>query len=1010
VVDVSAGEYATMLIKRDGTLVAVNTTQPVGLTNVVAASPGFDNVAVLADGRIYCWNANSSYFIEGITNAIAVASGEWAPVALLKTGEVIQWEIHNRQPGKFAGITNAVEVGYYRFAQVRLATGQVIPFGIDARGVPAGLRAVSSSVSIGAGAGTTILPYFDQHPPSQQVFANATVTMKPAVRAVGNVTFQWLRNGVPITGATNISLTITNVAQRDGGTFVLRATNGNATAESLPATLTVTGLPEIISQTATVTVDAGTELNLAVEVASSSTVTYQWSWNRLPIAGATNAAFRIASAQAADAGAYEVVVKNASGSVRSAPVVVTVNAVAPSFIEQPADVNTADGQPAEFTARARGSAPITFQWFHGNEPITGETNLVLRIENVQANDAGTYHVVASNALGVQSSQSATLTRSQAAPAASVEPSFRLARIGKSARFDALIRGTEAGGATYQWIHDGTNLPLQTNAWLTIETVSTNDAGNYKVVAENSLGTAESESARLHILPAKATGVVRSWGGAVAARPPEGLLADDVAQSSTFGAALLPDGSVTNWGSIRNVPVPPIPPEFNQMVSLATTATALIGLRDDGTVAVWEPSGISDFTAGASNVVEIAAGTAQALAVRTDGTVLAWPGSSVTNFVPTPATNVAMIAAAASRYLVMRKDGSFYAWAAPGSFPASFNPPAAATNVVAIATSGLQYGALRRDGVVLVWGTPTSVPGNSNFVALVAGQSHFMAMRTNGTISLWGNATDGQLVKPADVTNIVGIAAGAVSSHAMVTTPRILSIPGTRQVTEGSTMALTVTAVAPGTLKYQWLQNNVAIPGATDATVNLPVTASSGGSYSVIVSNEFTSIRSGTFNVIVGIPPKITTQPVSTVVLFGQSAQLSVVATGSPNLTYQWYRNGEQLVGGISPVLTVTNVHSFDRGSWTVRVSNSYGSVESVPVELLAGPPAIASPQMGTPVFTADQVRFSAVVQPEAVFRLQTSTNLFIWRDERLFFAPTATLDYVAPRPTNEALFYRLISP
>src|SRR6185295_14485836 len=120
VVDVAAGEYATMLVKRDGTLVAVNTTQPVGLTNVVSASPGYDNVAALADGRIYCWNANSSYFLEGVTNAIAVASGEWTPVALLKTGEVIQWEIHNRQPGKFGGVTNAVEVGYYRWTQVRL--------------------------------------------------------------------------------------------------------------------------------------------------------------------------------------------------------------------------------------------------------------------------------------------------------------------------------------------------------------------------------------------------------------------------------------------------------------------------------------------------------------------------------------------------------------------------------------------------------------------------------------------------------------------------------------------------------------------------------------------------------------------------------------------------------------------------------------------------------------------------------------------------------------------------
>jgi uncharacterized repeat protein (TIGR03803 family) len=67
---------------------------------------------------------------------------------------------------------------------------------------------------------------------------------------------------------------------------------------------------------------------------------------------------------------------------------------------------------------------------------------------------------------------------------------------------------------------------------------------------------------------------------------------------------------------------------------------------------------------------------------------------------------------------------------------------------------------------------------------------------------------------------------------------------------------------------------------------------------------------------------------SPVVTLGSSAVFSVTATGSPTPTYQWYFNGNPISGATSATLTLTNVNASNAGSYTVVVSNAYGSVTS----------------------------------------------------------------------------------
>ena len=75
-------------------------------------------------------------------------------------------------------------------------------------------------------------------------------------------------------------------------------------------------------------------------------------------------------------------------------------------------------------------------------------------------------------------------------------------------------------------------------------------------------------------------------------------------------------------------------------------------------------------------------------------------------------------------------------------------------------------------------------------------------------------------------------------------------------------------------------------------------------------------------------PFIVTDPTSQVVAAGTPATFSVLANGTPTLSYQWRLNGKDVPGATSNAFTIPLPGFGDDGVYSVRVFNSYGSTNS----------------------------------------------------------------------------------
>ncbi len=138
------------------------------------------------------------------------------------------------------------------------------------------------------------------------------------------------------------------------------------------------------------------------------------------------------------------------------------------------------------------------------------------------------------------------------------------------------------------------------------------------------------------------------------------------------------------------------------------------------------------------------------------------------------------------------------------------------------------------------------------------------------------------------------------------------------------------------LFYQWLFDGSDIGNATNDVLNVSnIVQSDVGQYSVVVTNIYGAVTSSVANLY--LYPTIIDPFTGGNVYLGQTNTLNITAWGSGTLAYQWYFNGNAILGATNSTYTLSDVRFSDAGAYSVVVSSGLGSVTNAPATVAVYP-------------------------------------------------------------------------
>ena len=790
-----------------------------------------------------------------------------------------------------------------------------------------------------------LLPVVTEAPVSLVTCENGTATFSVVATGTLPLEYQWRKNGVAIDGANAASLMLDAVDLDAAADYDVIVTNFCGSATSAAASLTVATAPVVTGQPLDAAVCEGEDVTFVVLAEGSAPFTYQWRKDGIDLVGATSDTLNLDLVAAADAGAYDVIVTNDCGFATSIAAQLDVF-VAPTVVESPVSAEICKAGSVTFSVTAAGTEPFTYQWRKDGVEIAGATGATLNLDGIAVDDAATYDVVITNECGEATSDLAELIVNTA-PFRIEAPVSQSLCEGSPVTFTVFADSSTT--LLYQWRFNGVAIDGATGTELTLDSISTEDAGLYDVVLSNDCGEVVTEAATLTVFTAPS------------------ILAEPVGvtecEGSTISLAVTADGVeplTFQWRKDGE----DIAGANNNTLTIDTLTIADAGAYD---VVITNECG-SVQSAAADVVVELF-----------PTLILDAAGQTVCEGEP---VTLSVIAGGTAPFAFQwRKDGIAIDGATNSTFDIAAATPADAGDYDVVVTN--DCGLVQSSVAIVTIDLAPAVTldpisqtvcegGEVTFSIAADGTAPFTYQWRKDGIAIDG-ANDASLTLFAltaadagsydvEVSNLCGISFSAPAELSVTLAPSVLFDPTDSIVCEGETATFSVTAVGSGELSYQWRKDGLDIDGAIDAELSLAtITLDDAGEYDVVVTSECGSAFSGVATLDVAVAPVIADQPVSLRACTGEAFSLSVVADSLLPLSYQWQKGGVAIDGATSATFTVDAATIDDAGAYTVTITNDCGTaVSKIATVLLTPAPELTASPIGGFVNLGESFTFDAM--------------------------------------------------
>ncbi len=702
------------------------------------------------------------------------------------------------------------------------------------------------------------------------------------------------------------------------------------------------------------------------------------------------------------------------------------------------------GDSVTFSTVASGTGPYSYAWMTNNVAISGQTNSSLTLNNVNSGNAATYSVIVNGLMG-SVTNSATLTVNVPVTV-TVPPVNQTTLVGSNVTFSVTATGT---GLSYQWLFNGS--VIGTSGSLTLNNVTTGQAGVYTVIASGACGSPVTNNATLTVnvpvtvtvapvnqttlvggnvtfsVTATGTSLSYQWlfGGSVIGTA-SSLTLNNVTTGQAGVYTVIVSGAgtpVTNSASLTvNVPVTVTVPPVNQTTLVGSNVTFSVTAIGTSLSYQWLFGGSVLGTSSSLTLNNVTTGQAGVYTVIVSGAGTPVTNSAtltvnvpVTVTVP-PVNQTALVGSNVTFSVMATGTGLSYQWFFGGSVLGTDssltlnNVTTDQAGIYTVIVSGA--GTPVTNSATLTVNVPVTVTVPPVSQTTLVGSNVTFSVTATGTSlsyqwSFGGSVigTDSSLTLNNVTTDQAGvytvIVSGAgtpVTNSATLTVnvPVTVTVPPVSQTTlVGSNMTFSVTATGTS-LSYQWSFGGSVIGTSSSLTLN-NVTTDQAGIYTVIVSGAGTPVTNSV-TLTVNVPVTVNVPPVSQTTLVGSNVTFSVTATGT-SLSYQWLFGGSVI--GTSSSLTLNNVTTGQAGIYTVIVSGA-GTPATNSAMLTVDLPVSASPLSSLVCCEGDNAPFTTVASGTGPFS-------YVWlKNEGVLSGQTGnnlTLNNVT---TNDAATYTVI--